>query len=289
MFTQQILNGIVSGSIYTLMALGLTIIFGILDIINFAHGELYMIGAFLALFVFKVIGLPFPIAMLLSMSAVFLLGMFLERVAFRPLRRAGLSSIMISALGLSIILQNIALLICGPDAFCFETAYSSMTIRFWGLFVTVQRLLIVGVAFLLIIILTLFIQRTKMGKAMRAYSQDAEAASWMGINVNKLATVTFGVGASLAAAAGALIGPIFLVYPSMGLEPLVKGLAIVIIGGMGNVPGAIVTGFLIGILENLTNAYVSSALKDGITFGILILVLIMKPSGLLGKHVQEKI
>jgi branched-chain amino acid transport system permease protein len=289
MLVQQILNGIVSGSIYTLMALGLTIIFGILNIINFAHGELYMIGAFFALFAYKALGFSFPIAMVFSMATVFILGMLLERVAFRPLRNAGLASIMISALGLSIILQNLALLICGPDAFRFETCYASVSVRFWGLYITAQRILVIVVAIILIVILTLFIQRSKTGKAMRAYSQDPEAASWMGININRLAVLTFGLGASLAAAAGALIGPIFLVYPSMGLEPLVKGLAIVIIGGMGNVPGAIVTGFLIGVLESLTTAYVSSALRDGITFGILILVLILKPSGLLGKYELEKI
>jgi branched-chain amino acid transport system permease protein len=289
MLTQQILNGIVSGSIYTLMALGLTMIFGILNIINFAHGELYMLGAFLALVAFKTIGLPFSIAMLLSMSVVGLFGIVVERIVFRPLRGASLSSIMITSLGLSIILQNAALLIWGPDAYRFETPYSSISIRFWGLSVTIQRLLVIVVTFILIILLTLLIQRTRTGKAMRAVAQDSEAASWMGINTNQIALITFGIGSSLAAAAGVLIGPIFLVYPTMGMEALLKALAIVIIGGMGNVPGAILTGFLIGILESITVGYISSAYKDAITFGILIIVLILKPSGLLGKYTREKI
>lgn len=289
MLVQQLLNGIVLGSIYTLMALGLTMIFGILDITNFAHGEFYMLGAFAALFSANMLGGSFVLSLLFSIVFVSLIGVIFERVAFRPLRGKSPINVMVGSIGLSILVQNSALMIWGADPHRMDTPYLDMKIEFWGLHTTGQRLLIILVALGAIVLLTLIIKKTRLGKAMRACSQDIEAAQWMGVNVNTVSVTTFIIGSGLAATAGALIGPVFLIYPTMGLVPVLKSFVVVIFGGMGNVPGAILGGYLIGITENLVAGFLSPAYKDLIAFLILIAVLIMKPSGIFGKYVPEKL
>jgi branched-chain amino acid transport system permease protein len=289
MLLQQLLNGIVSGSIYTLIALGLTMIFGILDITNFAHGEFFMLGAFCTFLCIKIFGLSFFPSMIVSMVIVALLGIIMERIAFRPLRGSSPVNVMIGSLGLSILLQNSALLLWGADPQRIDTPYLDLRINLWGLQITAQRLLVIVVAILLIILLTLIIKKTKLGKAMRACAQDIETAAWVGVDVNRIAIATFMIGSSLAAAAGALVGPIFLVYPTMGLTPVLKSFVVVILGGMGNVPGAILGGYLIGITENIATGFISPAYKDAIAFIILIVVLIIKPSGIFGHYIAEKV
>ena len=289
MVLQQLLNGVVLGSIYTLIALGLTMIFGILDITNFAHGESFMLGAFMSFFCFKVFGLSFFPSMIISMVIVAILGIIFERFAFRPLRGSSPVNVMVGSLGLSILVQNSALLLWGADPQRIDTPYLDMTINIWGLQITGQRLLVIVVAIIMIVILTLFIKKTRLGKAMRACAQDIEAAGWVGVDINRIAISTFIIGSALAAAAGALIGPIFLIWPTMGLAPVLKSFVVVILGGMGNVPGAILGGYLIGITESIAVGFISPAYKDAIAFVILITVLIIKPSGIFGRFIPEKV
>lgn len=289
MFFQQLLNGIVLGSIYTLIALGLTMIFGILDITNFAHGEFFMLGAFFTLLSSKILGLAFFPSMLVSMAAVAILGVIFERAAFRPLRGSSPVNVMVGSLGLSILVQNAALLLWGADPQRLDTPYLDLVITFWGLQITAQRLLVIVLAIAMIIVLTAIIKKTRLGKAMRACAQDIEAAQWVGVNINRIAMATFVIGSALAAAAGAIVGPIFLVYPTMGLVPVLKSFVVVILGGMGNVPGAILGGYLVGIAENIATGFISPAYKDVIAFVILIVVLIIKPSGIFGRYVAEKV
>ena len=289
MFFQQLLNGIVLGSIYTLIALGLTMIFGILNITNFAHGEFFMLGALFTLLSSKILGLSFFPSMLVSMTAVAILGVIFERAAFRPLRGSSSVNVMVGSLGLSILVQNSALLLWGADPQRLDTPYLDLVITFWGLQITAQRLLVIVLAIAMIIVLTAIIKKTRLGKAMRACAQDIEAAQWVGVNINRIAMATFVIGSALAAAAGAIVGPIFLVYPTMGLVPVLKSFVVVILGGMGNVPGAILGGYLVGIAENIATGFISPAYKDVIAFVILIVVLIIKPSGIFGRYVAEKV
>ena len=289
MLLQQLLNGIVLGSIYTLIALGLTMIFGILDITNFAHGESFMLGAFVSFFCFKLFHLSFFPSMMISMVTVAIIGIIFERFAFRPLRGASPVNVMVGSLGLSILVQNSALLLWGADPQRMDTPYLDVRIDLWGLQITGQRLLVIIVALVMIVILTLFIKKTKLGKAMRACAQDIEAATWVGVDINRIAMTTFIIGSALAAAAGALIGPIFLIWPTMGLVPVLKSFVVVILGGLGNVPGAILGGYLIGITESIAVGFVSSGYKDAIAFIILIIVLIVKPSGIFGRFIPEKV
>jgi len=289
MFLQQLLNGIVSGSIYTLMALGLTMIFGILDITNFAHGEFYMLGAFFAVICSKALGLSFFPSMIVSMAMVAVLGVIFERAAFRPLRKSSPVNVMVGSLGLSILVQNSALLLWGADPQRLETPYLDLIINFWGLQSTAQRLLVIVIAILMILVLTFVIKKTRFGKAMRACAQDMEAAEWVGVNINRIAMGTFAIGSALAAAAGALVGPIFLVYPTMGLVPVLKSFVVVIFGGMGNVPGAILGGYVIGITENIATGFISPAYKDAIAFVMMIVILVIRPSGIFGRHIAEKV
>ena len=225
---------------------------------------------------------------MISMVTVAIIGIIFERFAFRPLRGASPVNVMVGSLGLSILVQNSALLLWGADPQRMDTPYLDMRIDLWGLQITGQRLLVIIVALVMIVILTFFIKKTKLGKAMRACAQDIEAATWVGVDINRIAMTTFIIGSALAAAAGALIGPIFLIWPTMGLVPVLKSFVVVILGGLGNVPGAILGGYLIGITESIAVGFVSSGYKDAIAFIILIIVLIVKPSGIFGRFIPEK-
>jgi branched-chain amino acid transport system permease protein len=286
---QHLSNGIVLGCIYTLVSLGLTLIFGIIGLVNFAHGELYMLGAFLAFFASSGLGLNYFFSVAFAITLMVLVGMVIERTCFRPLRGKDDTSVIVSTIGLSVLLQNLAIFVFGADPQRLSTELTEITIRFWGVSFNVQRLLIVVVTVALIFLLNYFSKNTKTGKAMRACAQDLTAAKIVGININKVTMVTCMIGAALAAVAGALVAPLYLVSPVMGIKMVVKSFAVVIVGGLGNVTGAILGGFLVGVSESIAAGMISSHMRDGVAFGILILVLLLKPEGIFTKRIQEKV
>jgi branched-chain amino acid transport system permease protein len=275
------------GGVYALIALGLTLIFGILDQANFAHGELYMIGAYATLYFSEFLGGSYYFALIFAMVAIAFLGLVYEWLLFRPLRGMGHLPAIISSLGASIFLWNLALLILGSTPRQMRTGLSEVTLTFLGISLTVQRLLVLFITIGLIICLYLTIMKTRMGKAMRATAQDPEVAALLGIDINRIAEVTFIIGGALAAAAGGLIGPIFLIYPAMGLMACLKAFVVVILGGLGNVVGAVIAGFALGVIESLGAGFISSAYKDAFAFLVLILVLWARPEGILGKTAKK--
>jgi len=280
---QQIANGLVTGCIYALTALGLTMLFGIMDIINFAHGEIYMLGAFLT-YVFCVsMGFPYLLSMVFAMLAVGFIGIVIEKVTFKPIRNTPILNTLLVSLGLSIFFQNLALLIWGPDPRKIPSPYSAEVVEFLGIFITMQRLLVIIVTVILLIFLYFFIQKTTTGKCMRATAQEPEGAALIGIDIDQVFWVTFAIGCALAAAAGSLIGGIFLVTPTMGLVPVLKAFIVVILGGLGSILGAILGGVLLGVTESIVTGYISSAYMDVTAYAILILVLLFRPSGLFGQ------
>ena len=290
MFFQQLINGIILGSTYALIALGYTMVYGIIELINFAHGEIYMFGAFVGMILVTVYQVPFVIAFLLAMALASLLGITVEYLAYRPLRRSTRLAALISAIGASIFLQNLALLIMGARAYSFPSPFVSKIYK--TSFFTVSRVevIILIVSFLLMLGLTFLIQKTKIGIAMRATAQDKDTASLMGININKVITSTFAVGSALGAAAGVMVGIYFRsVTPMMGLMPGLKGFVAAVLGGIGSIPGAMLGGLLLGIAEVMGAAYISSQYRDAIAFTILIIVLLFKPSGLISSSLQEKV
>ncbi len=288
-FIQQVMNGLVLGSVYALIALGLTMIYGVLGLINWAHGEFYMVGAFVGYILAVRMGLPYFVALVGAMLIMAVFGIVVERVVFLPLRGRPNMNVIIGTLGLSVFLLDGANLTMGPDPVRFPSIYTDQFIRVLGISFTVQRLLVVIVTLVLIAVLRLFIRNHKLGKAMRACSQDLQAASLMGIEINHVAMITAAIAASLAAAAGTLIGPIFLVNPQMSIAAVGKAFAVTILGGLGNVEGAVVAGFTLGLAESLTVAYISSYLKEIVAFAILITTLVFKPEGIFGKHSVEKV
>lgn len=284
MLIQQLANGIILGSTYGLIAIGLTIIFGILNIINLAHGEIYMLGAFVAYFLVTLWGVNFFLALLVATVSMAVLGIIVERVVFRPLRDKEEINYFIVSVGLLIFLENLALLFWGTEPRSMALPYASQTVKIGEVIVTVQRLYTVVIAVLIIIGLHFFIKYSRMGKAMRAMEQDREGALTVGVGSNEISVFTFALGSALAGAAGALMGSLFVVNPVMGFTPLLKAFVIVIFGGLGSVLGAIVGGLILGMTEVLGAAYVSSAYQDAFAFIILILVLSLKPIGLFGKR-----
>lgn len=289
MFLQQLINGLVLGSIYTSIALGLTMIYGILGIINWAHGELYMVGAFAALYLIMIIELPYFAALLATIVIMALFGFLLDKLVFSPLRGKSDNTIILGTLGISFFLQNLGIIIFSPNPQGITSVYNTMNLNIFGVTVTYSRLIILVVTIAFIVFLNWFIGNTKTGKAMRATSQDLTAARLMGIDIKFVSVVTTIIGAALAGIAGSLAGPIFLVYPTMGILMVTKAFAVVILGGLGNVGGAIFGGFILGIAEAMAAGYISSALKDIVAFVILILVLIVKPEGIFSKYAIEKV
>jgi branched-chain amino acid transport system permease protein len=279
---QQVLNGIVLGGMYGLIATGLTMVFGILEIINFAHGELYMIGAYLTLTFAVAWQLPYYLAVLAAVVATGMLGIVMERLVFRPIRFTPIVNSIIASMGLSIFLANAVLLLWSPTPHLLAAPYANVPINIFGLFLTPHRLLILGVTLVLIVGLHLFIERTWLGLGMRCMGQDLVAARLMGIDVDQIGRVTFAVGAALAAAAGGLVGALFIVEPHMGGTMGLKAWAVVILGGMGSIRGAILAGFLLGVVESLVGGFIQTGLKDLISFAAMILILLLKPAGLWG-------
>lgn len=299
-FLQQLANGIAWGSIYALIALGYTLVYGILRLINFAHGDVYMVGAFAAYYLARLAGVredaatsPFVAAevMLGAMVACALLGIVIERSAYRPVRKSSRLTALITAIGVSLFLENAGIRVFGADPKFFPQIIAPRTLQVLpGVVVTNHQVLVLVVSLILMVGLSLFIHRTRTGKAMRAVSFSRDAASLMGIPVDRIITITFAIGSALAAAAGVLVGltnP--KIDPLMGIMPGVKAFVAAVLGGIGSVPGAVIGGLLMGISEYMVVGYISSTYRDAIAFVILILVLLLRPAGLLGRNVAEKV
>jgi branched-chain amino acid transport system permease protein len=291
MFWQQLLNGITLGSTYALIALGYTMVYGIITLINFAHGEIYMAGAFIGLLLVTVLKLNIFLAMILAMAFCMIMGVVIELIAYRPLRKSSRLSALISAIGVSIFLSTLALLIFGADAKGFpEEAFVSKQISLGSVTISTLQILIIGVSALLMIALEFIVHKTKIGKAMRATSQDYHTASLMGINVNQVISFTFGLGSALAAAGGVLVGLYFKsVSFNMGLMAGLKAFSAAVLGGIGSIPGAMLGGVFLGVAEVMGVAAGYSSYRDAIAFAILVLVLLIKPTGLLGRKIQKKV
>jgi branched-chain amino acid transport system permease protein len=281
-FFQQTLNGVILGCIYALIALGLSLIFGILEVSNFAHGEFYMLGAFMALFCTASLGVPFFAALLIAMAGMALVSALIERVVFRPIVGKPLINSMILSFGLSSAMANLALFFFKADPRKIDSGLSRIRFRFWGLFMTGERLAILVLSVLLVLLLAWFIKYSRTGKAMRAVAQDRVAAQLAGINVRRIYSVTFAISGALAAAAGTMVGAMFFVSPEMGFTVILKSFVIVILGGFGNIAGVIVAAVLIGLVESLGGGFISYAYKDAYPFLFMILLFIFKPDGLKG-------
>ena len=281
LFLQQTINGIMVGSVYALVALGLTLEYGILNIPNFAHGVLYTVGAYLTFLVVVSLGLNYWIAILCAMAALAIIGMIVHRLVYRPLVNAPHLNSFIAAIGLIFMFKAAMLLIWGPD-FKRYPPINDTVINIFGTVVTTQRILIVVITVILIVILNLFIKKTMAGMTIQALAQDREGALLAGINVQRVETLVFAVGSAMAAVAAALISPVFLVYNTMGDFVILKAFVIIILGGMGSIPGAIIGGYIIGLVESLGGAYLSTDYNELIAFAILIGVLAIKPTGLFG-------
>jgi branched-chain amino acid transport system permease protein len=291
MFLEQFVNGLTLGSTYALIALGYTMVYGIVQLINFAHGEIYMFGAFVGLALVTMFGLNIFEALIGAMIFCMLMGMLIERIAYRPLRgKSSRLSALISALGVSIFLSTLMVLIRGTNTTRYPEVIQIHTFNLGSLSLSSLQIIILVVSALLMIGLQIMIQRTKLGKAMRACSQDLDASYLMGINVNRVISYTFAIGSALAAAGGVMVGVYYnAVWPYMGMMAGLKAFAAAVLGGIGSIPGAMLGGLTLGILEILGVAYLSSSYKDAIAFGILILVLILRPQGILGKKTTKKV
>ncbi len=289
-FIQQMINGISLGSIYALIALGYTMVYGILKLINFAHGEIYMIGAYAGFVAATMLHLPFVPALLFAMAVAALAGMLIERLAYRPLRRAPRIASLITAIGVSLFLQNGMILVATPQPRTFPAIFESTVYKFGNIIINSQQILIFMVAIILMAFLTYVVHYTKIGKAMRAVSYDTDAARLMGVNVDKVISYTFALGSSLAAAAGVLVGIYYnSIDPLMGMMPGIKAFVAAVLGGIGVIPGAVAGGLILGVIEAMVSGFWSSTFRDAVAFSILILILLFRPAGLLGKNIREKV
>lgn len=290
-FLQQMINGLSLGSIYALIALGYTMVYGIIKLINFAHGDIYMLGAFTAFYATTFFHLNFFVALIIAMLLCGVLGVVIERIAYKPLRHATRITALITAMGVSYVLEYTMQYFAGSDVKIFPTDLLENTaFSLGGVRITMMQIYIFVITIILMVLLTYIVNKTKMGRAMRAVSVDEDAAKLMGINVDTTISFTFFLGSCLAGVAGVLVGVYYnSINPLMGMTPGLKAFIAAVFGGIGNIPGAMIGGLFIGIAETLVTAYGSSLYKDAIVYVILILVLILKPDGLLGKNVKEKV
>ncbi|HMT87515.1 MAG TPA: branched-chain amino acid ABC transporter permease [Arachnia sp.] len=289
---QQIINSLSLGSIYALIALGYTMVYGIIKLINFAHGEIYMLGAYTGYFAMAHFHLNFFAALLLAMMFCTVLGVTIERIAYRPLRNSTRLAALITAIGVSLFLQYTTMYFVGADSRAYPALPGFMTGSFnvGGVLIRNSQVVIVGVSVLLMVVLQFIVRKTKMGKAMRAVSQDPDAARMMGISVDRTISFTFAIGSALAGAAGVLVGVYYnTINPLMGVLPGLKAFVAAVFGGIGIIPGALIGAYFIGGVETLVSALGYSLYRDGVVFAILIIMLIVKPTGLLGKNVREKV
>lgn len=289
-FLQQMINGLSLGSIYALVALGYTMVYGIIKLINFAHGDIYMLGAYIGFIVTTKLGLGFFPALIISMAGCALIGVTIERIAYKPLRNATRITALITAIGVSYFLEAGTQRVMGAGVQTFPNVLANETIMLGSLRISTQQIVIFGVTILLMLALTFLVNKTKIGRAMRAVSVDADAARLMGVNVDATISFTFAIGSALAGAAGVLVGLYYnSINPLMGMLPGIKAFIAAVFGGIGIIPGAMLGGFFIGIVETLVAGYWSSLWKDAVVYLILIVILIVKPAGLLGKNVKEKV
>ncbi len=291
-FLNYLISGISLGSVYAIIALGYTMVYGIAKMLNFAHGDVIMIGSYVVFVTVSSMGLPPLLGVLLSVVVCTILGMVIERVAYKPLRSAPPLAVLITAIGVSYLLQNIALLIFGADTKSFTSVVSVPAVKLVGgqLIITGETIVTILSCIVIMICLTSFINKSKAGQAMLAVSEDKGAATLMGINVNGTIALTFAIGSALAAIAGVLLCS---AYPSLtpytGSMPGIKAFVAAVFGGIGSIPGAFIGGLLLGVIEILSKAYISSQLSDAIVFSVLIIVLLVKPTGILGRQINEKV
>ena len=290
-FLDHLINGLSLGSIYAIIALGYTMVYGIAKMLNFAHGDIIMVGAYIAFCGLQYWGIPPVLAILLAMLFCTLLGVSIEGLAYRPLRQATSLAVLITAIGMSYLLQNIALMIWGANPKSFPTTFINGTsIHLGSLNISSATLITILANVVIMVTLTLFTSRTKLGKAMRCVSEDRGAAELMGINVNRTISLTFAIGSALAAIAGVLLCSSYpILQPTTGSMPGIKAFTAAVFGGIGSIPGAMVGGILLGVIEIFGKAYISTELGDAIVFAVLIIVLLVKPAGLLGKPMREKV
>ena len=289
-FLKQIINGLSTGGMYALVAIGYTMVYGIAKMINFAHGEVIMVGAYLAYIVSSLMGLPAIVSVIISIIGCALLGVVTEKVAYKPLRNSGSLAVLITAIGVSYLLQNIFLLFFGSAAITVPAYIPSGSIEIFGLSMTYVSVLSLSITAIMSALLLVFINKTRVGKAMRAVSEDKGAAELMGINVNNTISLTFAIGSGLGAIAGIIYGLSYsLINPYLGSMLGIKAFIAAVLGGIGSIPGAMIGGLVIGVAEAFTISYISSTFSDAVVFGILIFILLVKPAGLFGKNVREKV
>lgn len=290
-FITNLINGLSLGSIYAIIAIGYTMVYGIAKMLNFAHGDIIMVGAYIAFTVITTLSLPVGLGILFAVGGCLLFGIAIEKIAYKPLRKAGSPlAVLITAIGVSYFLENMALLIFGSDPKIFSSVVPFQTVAVGPFVIPGTTLISIVVSLILVTALQLFINKTKPGQAMLAVSQDRDAASLMGISVNGTISLTFAIGSAMAGVAGVLLCS---AYPSLspytGAMPGIKAFVAAVLGGIGSIPGAMIGGLVLGIIEILARTYISSQLSDAIVFSVLIIVLLVKPTGLMGKVIQEKV
>ena len=291
-FLSYLISGLSLGSVYAIIALGYTMVYGIAKMLNFAHGDIIMIGAYVAFFALTYFHLPLPVVVLVSIAVCTVLGVVIERLAYKPLRQASSLSVLITAIGVSYFLQNTAQLLWSSATKVFTSVLGNESLKLFSGKLSISYLTIITILTCVVVMvcLTLFINKTKTGKAMRACSEDKGAAELMGINVDTTISITFAIGSGLAAIAAILLCLTYpSVYPTLGSMPGIKAFTAAVFGGIGSIPGALVGGLMLGIIETLSKAYISTQLSDAIVFGVLIVILLIKPAGLLGHKTSEKV
>ena len=287
---QQLINGLILGSVYALLALGYTMVYGIIKLINFAHGDIYMMGAFIGYFLITKYHMNFFVALVLTMVLTAILGVVIEFLAYRPLRNSTRIAALITAIGVSFFLEYSMVRLVGANKHAFPQTLATVKYNLGPVSVTNVQLIILGVSIFLMLALQFIVQKTKMGKAMRAVSVDSDAAQLMGINVNSTISFTFALGSALAGAGGVLIGLYYnSVDPLMGMVPGIKAFVAAVLGGIGIIPGAAVGGFMIGLLETFSVSIGLAIYKDAVVYAVLIIILLVRPAGILGKNVKEKV
>lgn len=289
-FFQYLINGISLGSVYAIIALGYTMVYGIAKMLNFAHGDVIMVGAYVIFTIISTMGYPPVVGVIVAVAVCTVLGITIERIAYKPLRGASSLAVLITAIGVSYFLQNMALIVFGADTKSFNSVVNFGPFNIGGIVISGETLVTIVSCIVIMIVLTTFINKTKAGQAMLAVSEDRGAAVLMGINANQTIALTFAIGSGLAAIAGALLCSAYpTLSPYTGSMPGIKAFTAAVFGGIGSIPGALIGGILLGIIEIFGKAYISSQLSDAIVFAVLIIVLVVKPSGILGKGRQEKV